>query len=119
MSGSIWRKFNSKFLYMPFDVLMSLKIEKYEKKNLDAKNVFAHARIRLCHDDSHHRQLGGFEPSSAMAGHEDPPSFSSPLACLRLKLLISLEKQNMRICTSALINLFVVYPSSRNVLPFL
>jgi hypothetical protein len=120
MSGSIWRKFNSKFPDVPFDVFMSRKIEKCEKKNLDVKNVFAHARNRLCHDYSHRRRLGGSEPSSAVAGHEDPPSFSSPLAiCLRLKLLIPLKKQNMSICTSTLINLFVVYPSSWTMLPFL
>jgi hypothetical protein len=53
MSGSIWRKFNSKFPDVPFDVFMSRKIEKCEKKNLDAKHVFSHARNRLCHNDTH------------------------------------------------------------------
>jgi hypothetical protein len=50
MSGLIWRNFNSKFLDLRFDTFMSHKIEKYEKKNLDAKNVFEHSRNRLCHD---------------------------------------------------------------------
>jgi hypothetical protein len=53
MSSSIWRKFDSKFPDVPFDSFMSRKIEIYEKKKLDVKNVFQHTRNRLCHDGTH------------------------------------------------------------------
>jgi hypothetical protein len=59
MSGSIWHKFNSKFPNVPFDVFMSCKIEKYEKKSLDAKNVFKHTCNRLCHDGTHRHRICG------------------------------------------------------------
>jgi hypothetical protein len=87
MPDSIWRKFNSKFPDAPFDVFMSRKIERYEKKNLDAKNVFSHARNCLCHDDTHHHCLGGSEPSSIVAGHEDLPSSSCPLAMPKVEVI--------------------------------
>jgi hypothetical protein len=87
MFGSIWRKFNSKFLDVPFDVFMSCKIEKYKKKNLDVKNVFAHACNCLCHDDTRHRQIEGSEPSSTMPAREDPPSSSSPLAMPKFEVI--------------------------------
>jgi hypothetical protein len=86
-SGSIWHKFNSKFPDVPFDVFMSCKIEKYEKKNLDAKNVFAHARNHLWHDGTHRHQSQGSEPSSIVPAHKDTPSSSSPLVPPKVQVI--------------------------------
>jgi hypothetical protein len=71
MSGSIWRNFNSKFPDVTFDVFMSCKIEKYEKKSLDMKNVFKHACNHLCHDGTHRRQIQGSKPSSIVPARGD------------------------------------------------
>jgi hypothetical protein len=83
MFGSIWHKFNSKFSDVPFDVFMSCKIDKYEKKNLDVKNVFAHVHNRLCHDGAFRRQIERSETSSVVPTHKDTPSSSSPPCCAK------------------------------------
>jgi hypothetical protein len=72
---------------VPFDVFMSRKIEKCEKKNLDVKNVFAHAHNRLCHDDTHRCQIEGSKPSSAAPAREDPPSSLSPLTMPKVEVI--------------------------------
>jgi hypothetical protein len=87
MSSSIWHKFNSKFPDIPFDVFMSRKIERYEKKNLDAKNVFEHTHNRLCHDGSHHRRIRGPESSSIVPAHQDTSSSSSPLVFPKIEII--------------------------------
>jgi hypothetical protein len=87
MSGSIWCKFSSKFPDIPFDVFWSRKIEKYEKKNLEAKNVFKHAHNHLCHDGTPHRRISGTEPSFVVPACEDASSSSSPLVFPKIEVI--------------------------------
>jgi hypothetical protein len=108
MSGSIWRKFNSKFPVVPFDVFLSRKIENTRRKTLTRKMsshmctiVFVmKLPLDVKSKDLNHLQL------CLLAKTQLRPR--SPLLHLRLKLLISLKKKSMSICISALANLFAM-----------
>jgi hypothetical protein len=87
MSGSIWRKFNAKFFDVSFGAFMSRKIEKYEQKNLDAKNVFEHYRNCYCRGGAYRRRIHGSKPCSVVPAREDASSSSSPLVLPKIEVI--------------------------------
>jgi hypothetical protein len=68
-------------------LLCRVRHKKYEKKNLDTKNVFGHTRNRLCHDGTDRRRIRGSEPSSVVHAHEDASSSSRPLVFPKIEVI--------------------------------